>query len=114
MGELAQILLVFAINLLLETGEQLAFAFSSVKKRKLLWLTIGCCMHPVALATWVWLLSMVPLSVALPMSALNYVGVALGGYLFLNEEIGRRRVLGIFSIISGLAVIGATGEAFRL
>jgi len=47
-----------------------------------------------------------PLSVVYPFVSLSYVWVALMAALFLNERITKSKIIGIFFIILGVALIG--------
>ncbi len=49
-------------------------------------------------------LQILPLSLAFGLSALSYIWVPLGGWLFLREHISRRRLTGTVSIITGLLI----------
>lgn len=51
----------------------------------------------------------VPLSLGPVIESLGYVFVAMLGWLFLKEKIGRRKIFGMMLIIVGIMVIQAAG-----
>ena len=54
---------------------------------------------------WLSVLSRVPLSYAYPMISTSYVLVVIASGLFLGEHITYSRMLGVFIIIAGVAVV---------
>ncbi|WP_295476932.1 EamA family transporter [uncultured Pseudomonas sp.] len=58
---------------------------------------------------WMLILRSAPVSVAFPLSSLVFVGVLLGSWLGLGEQIDWLRWVGVAIIISGIAVM-AEGE----
>lgn len=104
------ILFAFFFFSLSETAEHLCFARSNAADaRALPWIIGGSSLYLASLASWLWILAHLPLSIALPVSGLNYVTVAIASRVLLNERIDRRRALGIAVIVAGVIVIGLTG-----
>ena len=50
----------------------------------------------------------IPLSVALPATALSYVAVALIGHFVFHEPIGAQRIAGLAMILAGVIVLGTS------
>ena len=71
------------------------------------WLTTGVGLHLLVLIAWLWLLTILPLGVALPLRGASYLTIALAGRLVLSERVGRRYLLGVCMIVIGLAFVGA-------
>jgi drug/metabolite transporter (DMT)-like permease len=95
---------------LFEICEQLSFAFSARRSTiKNYWTFLGGFSHVAALGSWMWMLALFPLGVALPLTGLNYVGVALASKHFLKEELSKKRWAGIAVILLGLSVIFLSG-----
>jgi drug/metabolite transporter (DMT)-like permease len=59
-----------------------------------------------ALAFYLWVISRVPLSLAYPVLAMNYLVVVIESAVFLGESVSWVRVAGVFVIIVGVAIVG--------
>jgi drug/metabolite transporter (DMT)-like permease len=59
-----------------------------------------------ALAFYLWVISRVPLSLAYPILAMNYLVVVLESAVFLGETVSWVRVAGVCVIIAGVAIVG--------
>ncbi len=59
-----------------------------------------------ALAFYLWVISRVPLSLAYPVLAMNYLVVVLESAVFLGEHVSWTRILGVGIIIFGVAIVG--------
>jgi drug/metabolite transporter (DMT)-like permease len=70
------------------------------------WVAVGIALLIVWLLTRMALLSWADLSYVLPVTALGYVGTALMGRFFLNEQITPQRWLGTLLIVGGVALVG--------
>ncbi|MES2984149.1 MAG: EamA family transporter [Pseudomonadota bacterium] len=110
---LAMLLLIGAC-VLCEAGRELAFKrasdgvdFVTAVKRPLIWFGIGLWL--VELVAWIVVLETVPLSIAYPLAALNYVVIVIGGVVLLKEKITRNHMLGALLITLGVACVGVTG-----
>ena len=99
--------LVLGICILLETIEQTVFSLSGrIPKQWMQWIGIGIAIHFVATLCWFWLLSLLPLGVAMPMMGGCYVSVCMVSWLLFKERISPLRWVGVMSIITGLILIG--------
>ncbi len=59
-----------------------------------------------ALAFYLWVIARVPLSLAYPVLAMNYLVVVLESAIFLGERVSWVRILGVAVIIAGVAIVG--------
>lgn len=59
-----------------------------------------------ALAFYLWVISRVPLSLAYPVLAMNYLVVVVESALFLGETVSWLRVAGVAIIMVGVAIVG--------
>ena len=75
-------------------------------KKALAWLATGVAAMGLGLLVWLWVLRLLPLSVAYPMLSLNFVLMALAARWFFHERIDRGHMLGIASIMLGVALLG--------
>ncbi len=97
---------VFALCVVSNTLEQVFFRLAGGAARHGLWFFVaGSACYGVSLISFMWLLRFVPFNVALPMTGLSYVGVALAGQVCFGEVIHGRRRAGIAVIIAGIAVM---------
>lgn len=102
--------IVILLCVCLETFEQVVFTLASrLRSQWLMWVGIGALMHLVAIACWMWLLSLVPLGVAMPVMGACYATVCLFGWLLFKEPISRGHWLGIGLIMAGLFLICRSG-----
>jgi uncharacterized membrane protein len=72
---------------------------------------LGICLLIVWLLTRMALLSWADLSYVLPVTSLGYVGNALMGRFFLNEQITLERWMGTLLIVGGVALVGLSQPA---
>ncbi len=102
----AQAALPLLLCIGVETVQQLAFSLSgSQSHRWRSWLALGIGLHAVLLLAWCWLLLLLPLGVAAPLTGATYITVALASRLFLKEHLNRRSWIGVSSIAVGFALI---------
>lgn len=73
------------------------------------WLGWGIATHIAHLAAWIGLLKLIPLSVALPLTGLDYIVVALVSARLFGEKMDRRRWVGTWLIVLGVVLIGSGG-----
>lgn len=110
----AQMLLLIGFCIATESGREFCFkhaaddsSFMNTIKKPMVWL--GIVFWIVELVAWTIVLETVPLSIAFPLMAMNYIiVVVVGGWLF-KERITRRHVLGSLLITAGVACVGVTG-----
>ena len=75
-----------------------------VGSSSLIWL--GVAVYAVEIAAWLFVLSRLPLSLAFPLAALSYCGIAIAGRFVLHERVSGRRWVGTFLIALGAAIVG--------
>lgn len=68
-------------------------------------LVLALTIYSLGVANWIVALKQVKLSVAYPLTSLNYVGILLGSSYFFNEEITPIRVLGVSLIFVGVLLV---------
>jgi drug/metabolite transporter (DMT)-like permease len=105
---------LIAICIAVETASQLCLKQAASGKydkklflRPILWL--GIILWASEMLLWAHVLESIPLTIAFPMMALNYVVVMLMGAWVFRESITLRNGLGAMLITMGVACVGATG-----
>ncbi|MFN6561019.1 MAG: DMT family transporter [Nostoc sp. ChiSLP01] len=68
-------------------------------------LALSVAVYCLGVVTWILALRSVKLSIAYPVTSLNYVGIFLGSYYFFNEVITPTRILGVLTIFSGVLLV---------
>ncbi|WP_138505591.1 DMT family transporter [Nostoc sp. PA-18-2419] len=68
-------------------------------------LTLSVAVYCLGIVTWILALRNVKLSIAYPVTSLNYVGILFGSYYFFNEVITVSRILGVFTIFVGVLLV---------
>ncbi len=71
----------------------------------LLQLVLALAVYTLGVVNWVVALRHVKLSIAYPLTSLNYVGILLGSYYFFNEQITVTRALGVVLIFVGVLLV---------
>ena len=108
MSAMVGVALLFTV--LFETSEQLCWRMKGCATGKgWEWMGLGIVAHFAHLAAWFCLLKLVPLSVALPLTGVDYVVVALVSARLFGEKLDRRRWLGTWLIVLGMILVGAGG-----
>lgn len=93
-----------------ETGAQVCFTFSSkLGPNRWKWRIVGCAFHVIGVIFWFWMLTLVPLGIALPLTGFCYIAITFVSSYFLNEDVGKYRWLGVFLIGIGMAIIASVG-----
>ena len=69
------------------------------------WVLAGIALHVVELVLWIAALRLASLSLAFPLMALSYGGVAIVGHFWLGERLGRRARLAIALITAGAILV---------
>ena len=69
------------------------------------WVLLGIALHGVELVFWIAALKLAPLSIAFPLTALSYVGVAVAGHYWLGERLGAQARLAIVMITAGAVLV---------
>ncbi len=89
-----------------ETTEHLAFSLAgSQSHRRFAWTALGIGLHLMLLALWCWLLVLIPLGVATPLTGVSYLTIAIASQFLLRERVSHRGWIGVFSIAVGFALI---------
>lgn len=73
----------------------------------LIW--IGVVIWAVEAVAWIFVLQRAPLSLAYPVMTLTYVGIPLGGMLFLHERPSPRQLAGAVLIAAGVTCVSLSG-----
>ncbi|MDZ8106956.1 MAG: EamA family transporter [Nostoc sp. DedQUE12a] len=68
-------------------------------------LALSVTVYCLAIVTWIFALRTVKLSIAYPVTSLNYVGILLGSSYFFNEVITVTRILGVLTIFAGVLLV---------
>ncbi len=106
---MAETVLAYLLCVALETGEQLAYRCGAPRqpfaRRRWSWIGFGVSLHVAGLTAWLWLLSVLPLGVALPMMGVNYAVIALAGRTFFSERLDTRHWCAIGSIVLGVGLV---------
>ncbi len=69
----------------------------------------GVTIWAVEVVAWIFVLQRAPLSLAYPVMTLTYVGIPLGGMLFLHERPSRRQLAGAALIAAGVTCVSLSG-----
>lgn len=108
-------------NVVLDTVGQLAFKAAAgdrhagegvarwryMAARPWLWLGIGC--YGFEFLVWVAFLSLLPLSDGILLGSINIVAIMLAGHWLFGEKLTRLRLVGMFLVALGVAIVGAGG-----
>ena len=104
------VLIALLFTVVFEAFEQLCWTMRSrALRRGWMWLGIGLVVHFAHLAAWFYLLKLLPLSVALPLTAIDYVIVAFLGVWLFSERLDWRRWAGTVLIVAGMILVGVGG-----
>lgn len=68
-------------------------------------LVLALSIYSLGVVNWIFALRFVKLSIAYPLTSLNYVGILLGSYYFFNEQVTTIRVLGVFLVFVGVLFV---------
>lgn len=115
------VVVLWILNLLLDSGGQLAFKAAAgdpragnglerwrwMMRRPWLWIGIACYIAEFFL--WLAFLSLVPLSDGVLLGSISIVVVMIFGRILFNEKLTGMRVLGIVLVSIGVAIVGLKG-----
>src|SRR5215471_14789947 len=77
-------------------------------------LAVALLVYSVAVVNWIFAVQHLPLSIAYPVSSLNYVGILAGSRYFFGEHISVERVIGVTLIFIGVLLVAVHfGRATR-
>lgn len=68
-------------------------------------LVLALSVYSLGIVNWIFALRTVKLSIAYPLTSLNYVGILLGSYYFFDEKITLIRVIGVVLIFLGVLLV---------
>ncbi|WP_375513309.1 EamA family transporter [uncultured Nostoc sp.] len=68
-------------------------------------LVLAISVYCLGVINWILALRSVKLSIAYPLTSLNYVGILFGSYYFFNEEITLTRIAGVITIFLGVLLV---------
>ncbi len=112
---------LWLLNIVLDTGGQLAFKAAAgdpaagdglarwkhMAARPWLWLGVGC--YVVEFLVWIAFLSLIPLSEGVLLGSINIVAIMIAGRLLFGEKLTRLRVAGIALVTLGVVIVGVGG-----
>lgn len=70
-------------------------------------------LYSLGVVNWIIALRFIKLSVAYPLTSLNYIGILLGSYYFFNEEIPPIRLVGVFFVFVGVLLVALPQKKHR-
>lgn len=68
-------------------------------------LGLALTIYTLGVMNWIYALRSVKLSIAYPLTSLNYVGILLGSYYFFDETVTWIRVVGVILIFVGVLFV---------
>ncbi len=99
MSNTSEGLFAWAFIQMSNTSEGL-FAWAFIQK-----LVLAVTVYCLGVVNWILALKSVKLSIAYPLTSLNYVGILFGSYYFFNEEITLTRIAGVITIFFGVLLV---------
>jgi drug/metabolite transporter (DMT)-like permease len=111
------VLLLWFLNVVIDTAGHLAFKKAAVAEHETEWkrwrmmlsappIWIGMICFGLEFLVWLALLSLIPLSLAVMLGAINIVVVMYAGKLLFGEHLDRMRVAGMWLITFGVGLAG--------
>jgi len=61
--------------------------------------------YSIGVLNWMYAIRHMPLSIAYPLSSLNYVGILVGSYFYFGEHLSSVQLLGVASIFCGVLLV---------
>lgn len=113
--------LLWVLNVVIDTGGQLAFkaaagdqdAGDGLARWKHMaarpWLWLGIASYVVEFLVWIAFLSLVPLSQGVLLGSINIVAIMVAGRFLFGEKLTRLRIAGILLVTLGVAIVGVAG-----
>ncbi len=112
---------LWLLNIVLDTGGQLAFKAAAgnpqagdglarwkhMASRPWLWIGVGC--YVIEFLVWIAFLSLLPLSEGVLLGSINIVAIMVAGRFLFGEKLTRLRVAGILLVTLGVAIVGLAG-----
>jgi len=117
----ALVVSLWLLNIVLDTGGQLAFKAAAgdpaagdglarwkhMAARPWLWLGVAC--YVIEFLVWIAFLSLIPLSEGVLLGSINIVAIMVAGRFLFGEKLTRLRVIGIALVTLGVAIVGFAG-----
>ncbi|MGY3040466.1 drug/metabolite transporter (DMT)-like permease [Rhodanobacter sp. TND4EL1] len=117
----ALVVSLWLLNIVLDTGGQLAFKAAAgdpaagdglarwkhMAARPWLWLGVAC--YVIEFLVWIAFLSLIPLSEGVLLGSINIVAIMVAGRFLFGEKLTRLRVIGIALVTLGVAIVGLAG-----
>ncbi|MGA8278091.1 MAG: hypothetical protein WB784_07855 [Rhodanobacteraceae bacterium] len=115
------VVLLWALNVLLDTAGQLAFKAAAsddragdgmARWRYMLahpWIWLGGACYVFEFPVWIAFLSLLPLGRGILLGSINIVAIMLAGRLLFGERLSRMRVAGMLLVSLGVVLVGASG-----
>ncbi|WP_114394128.1 EamA family transporter [Oleisolibacter albus] len=110
------VLILWLINIICDTGGQLAFKAAAAADGDGLarwkamagkpWVWLGLAAYVIEFLAWLAFLSLVPLSEGVLLGSINIVLIMIAGRILFAERLSPLRVLGILLVTAGVGVVG--------
>ncbi len=68
-------------------------------------LLLALAVYSIGVINWILSLRFLKLSIAYPLTSLNYVGILLGSYYFFDEKLTPLRVMGVLLVFLGILFV---------
>lgn len=76
-------------------------------------LVLALSVYSLGVLNWILTLQSMKLSVAYPLTSLNYVGILWGSYYFFNEPITIFRILGVGLVFIGILLVAFPAQIIK-
>ena len=101
----ASLILGIAGQLLMKDAATSSAASSAISHLNIGKTLLALFIYGLGVVCWIFALRGVRLSIAYPVSSLNYVGIFLGSYYLFGEEINAQRLIGVGLIFLGVLLV---------
>ena len=106
----ASLILGIAGQLLMKDAATSSVASSAISHLNIGKTLLALFIYGLGVLFWIVALRSVRLSIAYPVSSLNYVGIFLGSYYLFGEEINAQRLIGVGLIFLGVLLVVLHGK----
>jgi drug/metabolite transporter (DMT)-like permease len=112
---------LWLLNVVLDTGGQLAFKAAAGDKAagdglarwkhmaSRPWLWLGIASYVIEFLVWIAFLSLMPLSEGVLLGSINIVAIMVAGRFLFGEKLTHLRVTGILLVTLGVTIVGVAG-----